>query len=136
MRAGRISTRFLTEAVRPSADGAVPRVPAEVTVARPIRAQAYDEERQCVAVDPHSGEIRQIRQVSSNRDSQARRAALPSHAGGGTRTPDTRIMMADTQRSDSSASNFQARQGALSSDEVPELGARSAARRKRKKRQC
>ena len=45
-------------------------------------------------------------------------------------------MMADTRRSDSSASDFQARQSALSSDELPVLGARSGARRKRKKRQC
>jgi len=58
--------------------------------------------------------------------------ALESHAGGGTRTPDTR--MADTQGSDSSAADPQARQGALSSDELSELGARSGARRKKKQR--
>jgi len=33
-------------------------------------------------------------------------------------------MMADTQGSDSSAADPQARQGALSSDELPKLGAR------------
>jgi Phage derived protein Gp49-like (DUF891) len=56
--------------------------------------------------------------------------APPSHAGGGTRTPDTRIMMADTQGSDASADASQARQGALSSGDLPELGARLGARRK------
>jgi hypothetical protein len=39
-------------------------------------------------------------------------------------------MMADTQGSDSSADDSQARQGALSSGELPELGVRSGARRK------
>lgn len=43
-------------------------------------------------------------------------------------------MMADTQGSDGSASDSQARQGALSSDELPELGARLGARRKKKQR--
>ena len=43
-------------------------------------------------------------------------------------------MMADTQGSDGSADASQARQGALSSGEPPELGARLGARRKRKKR--
>jgi hypothetical protein len=38
--------------------------------------------------------------------------------------------MADTQGSDSSAADSQARQGALSSNELSELGARSGARRK------
>jgi len=61
--------------------------------------------------------------------------ALQSHAGGGTRTPDTRIIMADTHGGpNSSASGSQARQGALSSDELPEVGARLGARRKKKQR--
>lgn len=51
----------------------------------------------------------------------------------GLETPDTRIMMDDTQGSDGFADAPQARQGALSSDELPELGARSGARRKRKR---
>ena len=57
-----------------------------------------------------------------------------SSAGGGTRTPDTRIMMGDTQGSDGSEKHSQARRDALSSAGADELGARSGARRKRKKR--
>jgi hypothetical protein len=59
-----------------------------------------------------------------------------SDAGGGTRTPDTRIMISDKQGSVRSDSPSQAREGQLSSGESGELGARSGAqaRRKRKRR--
>jgi hypothetical protein len=57
-----------------------------------------------------------------------------SSAGGGTRTPDTRIMMGDRQGSKGSSEGSQARKGHLSSAESRELGARLGARRKRKKR--
>jgi hypothetical protein len=56
--------------------------------------------------------------------------ALISHAGGGTRTPDTRIMMDHKRGPDRPAGDSQARQGVLSSDEPAELGAKSGARRK------
>jgi hypothetical protein len=58
------------------------------------------------------------------------------HAGGGTRTPDTRIMIPDKQGSVRSDSPSQAPEGQFSSSESRELGARSGAqaRRKRKRR--
>ena len=61
-------------------------------------------------------------------------SALRCDAGGGTRTPDTRIMMGDTQGLEGSKRVSQAREGAPSFPESRELGARLGARRKRKKR--
>jgi len=50
------------------------------------------------------------------------------HAGGGTRTPDTRIMIGDAQGREGSEGPSQALEGPLSSAESPELGARLGAR--------
>jgi hypothetical protein len=58
------------------------------------------------------------------------------HAGGGTRTPDTRIMIGWRQGAEGSDRHSQARRGDLSSLGSRELGAKSGAksRRKRKRR--
>jgi hypothetical protein len=64
----------------------------------------------------------------------ARRGGACSDAGGGSRAPDTRIMIGDSQGSEGSERPSQAREGAVSSGESRELGAQSGARSRRKRK--
>jgi Bacterial PH domain len=113
-----------------------------------IRSFRLRRKSPCLAVELNDGRTIGVFGLQASRSGEQDRAGqlvamlnrslMAGHAagdaGGGTRTSDTRIMMGDTHGPERSNEVSQARKGALSSGESPELGARLGARRKRKQR--